>query len=64
LDPGYTLTERVEKNSGRLGGLDTSQAHSMEFAAKTAARLCTHPNIMAFNGKTVVAADFVKEQAL
>jgi NAD(P)-dependent dehydrogenase (short-subunit alcohol dehydrogenase family) len=64
LDPGYTLTERVEKNSARLGGLDTSQAHSMELAAKTAACLCTHPNIMFFNGKTVVAKDFVQEHAL
>lgn len=64
VDPGYTLTERVEKNSGRLGGLDISQAHSMELAAKTVAGLCTHPNIMFFNGKTVVAADFVREHNL
>jgi NAD(P)-dependent dehydrogenase (short-subunit alcohol dehydrogenase family) len=64
VDPGYTLTERVEKNSGRLGGLDVSQAHSMELAAKTVAALCTHPNIMFFNGRTVVAADYVKEHNL
>jgi NAD(P)-dependent dehydrogenase (short-subunit alcohol dehydrogenase family) len=64
VDPGYTLTERVEKNSGRLGGLDTSQAHSMELAARTVASLCNHPNIMFFNGKTVVAADYVREHNL
>ncbi|MGO9056202.1 MAG: SDR family NAD(P)-dependent oxidoreductase [Candidatus Binataceae bacterium] len=64
LDPGLTLTERVEKNSARLGKIDVSKAQSMEISALTAAHLCTHPNIMFYNGKVVVAADYVREHNL
>jgi hypothetical protein len=64
LDPGLTLTERVEKNSARLGKIDVSKAQSMEISALTAAHLCTHPNVMFYNGKVVVAADYVQEHTL
>ncbi len=35
----------------------------MEISALTAAHLCTHPNLMFYNGKVVVAADYVQEHS-
>lgn len=64
VDPGYTATERVLKDSARLGGYDPSLAHSMEIPAKTIRYLCECPNPMYFAGKMLTAAEFVQEHNL
>lgn len=64
VDPGYTATERVLKDSARLGGYDPSLAHSVEIPAKTVRYLCECPNPMYFSGKMVIAAEFVQEHNL
>ena len=64
VDPGYTATERVLKDSARLGGYDPSLAHSVEIPARTIRYLCECPNPMYFAGKNVIAAEFVQEHNL
>ncbi len=64
VDPGYTATERVLKDSARLGGYDPSLAHSVDIPARTIRYLCECPNPMYFAGKNVIAAEFVQEHNL
>jgi len=64
IDPGFALTERLEVESRRLGGIDTSRAQSPDVPAKVARYLCTCPNPMFFTGKTLYSAQFVEEHNL
>ncbi|HKD67107.1 MAG TPA: SDR family oxidoreductase [Candidatus Binataceae bacterium] len=64
IDPGFALTERIEVESQRLGGLDTSRAQSPDVPAKVARYLCTCPNPMFFTGKTIYSGPFVEEHNL
>ncbi|HEV3109002.1 MAG TPA: SDR family oxidoreductase [Candidatus Binataceae bacterium] len=64
VDPGYTATERVLKDSARLGGYDPSLAHGVDIPARTIRYLCECPNPMYFAGKNVIAAEFVQEHNL
>jgi NAD(P)-dependent dehydrogenase (short-subunit alcohol dehydrogenase family) len=64
VDPGYTATERVLKDSARLGGYDPSLAHAVDIPARTIRYLCECANPMYFAGKNVIAAEFVQEHNL
>ncbi len=59
LDPGSTLTERLQQDSP-----NTTIRHSTAVPASTAAYLCTSTNPMQYTGANVIAADFVKENNL
>lgn len=64
VDPGYTATERVLKDSARLGGYDPSLDHSTDIPARAIRYLCECPNPMYFAGKVVIAEEFVQEHNL
>jgi NAD(P)-dependent dehydrogenase (short-subunit alcohol dehydrogenase family) len=60
LDPGATLTERVQIQTAKYG-FDMSIFHSMDIPAAAAEYLCTCPYPMRYNGQTVVATLLVKQ---
>lgn len=60
LDPGATLTERVQVQTAKFG-YDMSIFHSMDIPAAAAEYLCTCPYPMRYNGVIVVAAVLVKQ---
>ena len=64
VDPEYTLTERAQARSAKVGGFNLSFYHPMEVPAKTIGYLCTCPNPMFYNGKTILVGDFVQEHNL
>jgi len=60
LDPGATLTERVQIQTAKYG-FDMSIFHSMDIPAAAAEYLCTCPNPMRYNGQVVVATVLCKQ---
>jgi NAD(P)-dependent dehydrogenase (short-subunit alcohol dehydrogenase family) len=66
VDPGFTLSEHVQEGAddGMYHGWPIEWAHGIEVPAKTVRYLCTSGDPMAYSGKVVVAADFVKEHGL
>lgn len=60
LDPGATLTERVQIQTAKYG-FDMSIFHSMDIPAAAAEYLCTCPYPMRYNGQTVVATLLAKQ---
>ncbi len=63
LDPGFTLTERVEEETAGYG-MDLSQTHSVWVPAKAAAYIATCPNPLAFSGQYFNVKDLVQELGL
>ena len=63
VEPGFTMTERTRiilpKNN-----VDISRTHPMDVPVRTILNLCTCDNPMAYSGKVIIAADFVKEHHL
>jgi NAD(P)-dependent dehydrogenase (short-subunit alcohol dehydrogenase family) len=59
LDPGSTLTERLQQDTPR-----STVRHSMAVPASAAAYLCTCPEPIQYTGLNLIAADLVKERKL
>jgi NAD(P)-dependent dehydrogenase (short-subunit alcohol dehydrogenase family) len=66
VDPGFTLSEHVREGAegDMYHGWPLEWAHGVEVPARTVRHLCTTGDPMAWSGKVVVAADFVKEHGL
>ena len=60
VNPGFTITERLERNPGR--GMDLSRAERPETTAKAVAFLCGNP--MPYTGQILNSRDVVAQNSL
>jgi NAD(P)-dependent dehydrogenase (short-subunit alcohol dehydrogenase family) len=64
LDPGFSVTERMEVETYSRGGIALTGGPSPDVPGIAVRYLCTCPNPMVFNGKMVYSPDFVLEHGL
>ncbi len=64
LDPGFSVTERMEAETFNRGGIALTGGHSPDVPGVAARYLCTCADPMVFNGKMVYSPDFVLEHGL
>jgi NAD(P)-dependent dehydrogenase (short-subunit alcohol dehydrogenase family) len=64
LDPGFSVTERMEVETFNRGGIALTGGHTPDVPGVVVRYLCTCPNAMVFNGIMIYSPDFVLEYGL
>ncbi len=64
LDPGFSVTERMQAQTASRGGIGLEAGHSPDVPGIAVRYLCTCPNPLIFNGKVIYSPDFVLEHFL
>ena len=64
LDPGFSVTERMQVETTSRGGIPLTGGHTPDVPGVAVRYLCTCPNPMVFNGKMIYSPDFVEEHFL
>jgi NAD(P)-dependent dehydrogenase (short-subunit alcohol dehydrogenase family) len=64
LDPGFSVTERMEVETFNRGGIALTGGHTPDVPGVAVRYLCTCANAMVFNGKMIYSPDFVLEHGL
>lgn len=64
LDPGFSVTERMEVETTARGGITLTGGHTPDVPGVVVRYLCTCPNAMVFNGRMIYSPDFVLEHGL
>jgi len=64
LDPGFSVTERMEVETSSRGGISLSGGHTPDVPGVAVRYLCTCSDPMVFNGKMIYSPDFVLEHGL
>ena len=64
LDPGFSVTERMEVETFNRGGIALTGGHSPDVPGVAVRYLCTCADPMVFNGKMIYSPDFVLEHGL
>jgi NAD(P)-dependent dehydrogenase (short-subunit alcohol dehydrogenase family) len=64
LDPGFSVTERMQAETAARGGISLTGGHSPDVPGIAVRYICTCPNPLVFNGKMIYSPDFVLEHFL
>jgi NAD(P)-dependent dehydrogenase (short-subunit alcohol dehydrogenase family) len=64
LDPGFSVTERMQAQTTARGGISMQAGHSADVPAVAVRYLCTCPDPLIFNGKMIYSPDFIREHFL
>jgi NAD(P)-dependent dehydrogenase (short-subunit alcohol dehydrogenase family) len=64
LDPGFSVTERMEVETFQRGGIALTGGHTPDVPGVVVRYLCTCPHAMIFNGKMIYSPDFALEHGL
>jgi NAD(P)-dependent dehydrogenase (short-subunit alcohol dehydrogenase family) len=64
LDPGFSVTERMQVQTAARGGISLEAGHSPDVPGIAVRYLCTCPDPMVFNGKMIYSPTFVLEHFL
>jgi NAD(P)-dependent dehydrogenase (short-subunit alcohol dehydrogenase family) len=64
LDPGFSVTERMQVQTAARGGISMQGGHSPDVPGIAVRYICTCPDPLIFNGKMIYSPDFVLEHFL
>jgi NAD(P)-dependent dehydrogenase (short-subunit alcohol dehydrogenase family) len=60
LQPGFVVTERVERAGAQLGSGPAAIAHTPEYVGRAVAMLAADPEVMAVSGEVLAAGDLAE----